>query len=706
MRQKTLHLRCSVALLLAVLFFTAGCSRTDQPLFSNRLPEIESEQPASPQFWEYALPVSGCKNLYELHNDFFDGRPYNDLETLGSNILFIGQAYYSELTFDELEASGMDMGALEYQYSFELYSPWNNEVIAALAPEDIQCDSYQVVGDRLLLLDMDKKEISFYDDTLQFINRYDISKFYEDCDLTFYASGSPDVMYTCGNTENVLLELTFLPETIQIQKHSLPFLDASLNDVSPDGSRLLFSGVDTLSLGYRTYVVDSDTWKIVDTFPGTSYFVGDISSNAVLSDTNYNAGYWVYQNIGEPSAYFYWPDARDAALLPDESMILSIEEYDDASTSRLLSYYRYAPTGKILSSFTYDYGNSYSDSGPYIGNHFAYMEDLDVCFLLLYTLDAQPYLIVWDLTSETATLDDNPLGYYSDELQLAQNHPYSYDGENPADTGQMYGSTVTLIDDPESYDWGDLADVDARANALEAQYGVSIYLGPEIPEMIDCFYTAQETSPTVLDSALDELSRILSCYPENFFSQLCFGENRGIHIYLTGTITSDTPGMLESPSGFVNEINSYMVMVLDVEYAWDWDYTVNHEFSHMIDRRLEFRNIYYEDSLYSEEIWSSLNPPEHEYLYTYDNYKDYPLYGQNPEYYISAYGLTYPTEDRAEMYGTAMQDYLDDFAFYKGEFRGTQPIAEKYRYYCKCIREGFETTGWEDTMPWEKVFSE
>ncbi len=694
--------------MLTILCAAAGCAQTKHPLFSDSFSETAPElepRPSSPQFWEDAAPVSGCGNLYELHSSLFDGRPYNDLAAFGGNILFIGQAYYSDHAFDEPDAIYADGKELEYQYSFELYDPWRNSFIAELPPEEIQCDDYQVAGDRLLLIDSAEEELSLYDGQLQFIGSYDISGLNsdDDCRTVFYPSGSPDTLYTCSNSENALLELTFLSETIQVGKHALPFLDASLCSVSPDGSRLLFSGTDPLSLGYCMYIVDSGTWETADVFPGASYLTGDLSSGAVLADTNYSAGYWLFQEHGEAPSYFYWPDARDAVLLPDESIVFSSETGDGYSSRHLLSYCRYAPTGEVLSSFTYDCGQTASDSGIYIGNRFAYMEDLDVCFLLVYTLDAHPYLLIWE-PSVPAADAAQPLEYYPDELHLVQNHPFSYQGET-ADDGEPYGTTVTLIDDPEHYDWGALSDINARADALETQYGISIYLGPEIPERIDCFSTEQETDPGVLTSALDELSRILSCYPENFFSQLCFGENRGIHIYLTGTISSSTPGMLDSPSGFVNEINSYMVMVLDSEYAWDWDYTVSHEFSHMIDRRLEFRTAYYEDSVYSEDTWNSLNPPGNEYLFSYDGYADNPLYLQTPEYYISSYGLTYPTEDRAEMFGTAMQDYLGSASDAREKLSAGQPAAEKYGYYCQCIRDGFDTDGWAESMPWEQILS-
>jgi hypothetical protein len=64
--------------------------------------------------------------------------------------------------------------------------------------------------------------------------------------------------------------------------------------------------------------------------------------------------------------------------------------------------------------------------------------------------------------------------------------------------------------------------------------------------------------------------------------------------------------------------------------------------------------------------------------------------------------MTFSTEDRAELFGLAMSDYLgyfDEGSF----FTADAPTTEKYKYYCECIRDGFDTTGWDDVMPWEEI---
>ena len=59
-----------------------------------------------------------------------------------------------------------------------------------------------------------------------------------------------------------------------------------------------------------------------------------------------------------------------------------------------------------------------------------------------------------------------------------------------------------------------------------------------------------------LSVALDALEEILGCFPDDFFTQLCYGDIRGMRIYLCGDISSGHSDMINEPSGFVNIINS------------------------------------------------------------------------------------------------------------------------------------------------------
>jgi hypothetical protein len=142
-------------------------------------------------------------------------------------------------------------------------------------------------------------------------------------------------------------------------------------------------------------------------------------------------------------------------------------------------------------------------------------------------------------------------------------------------------------------------------------------------------------------------------------------------------------------------------MVLDINASWNWDYTINHEISHMIDRRLAFRSSLAADALFSEDAWNDYNPADFSYLESYDGYEDVSDFTSYESYFVDSYGITFATEDRAELFGTAMSDYQNDFAEDSCFAQGT-PTAEKYKFYCACIRDGFDTSGWASIVPWEE----
>ena len=261
---------------------------------------------------------------------------------------------------------------------------------------------------------------------------------------------------------------------------------------------------------------------------------------------------------------------------------------------------------------------------------------------------------------------------------------------------------MTAIADSGQYDWGDLSKAHAYAAELGQKYGIELYIGPEVPDMLDVFHVKQVKNPDQVMDALETLDQILSIYPANFFEQLCYGELKGVRIYLAGTINGSQQDTISDPSGFVNTINEHTVMVLDTDYSWDWNYTVNHELSHMIDRRLDFYHTCNPDATYSEEAWNSYNPDNFTYLNSYDSYEDNRAYTSNRTYFIDSYGTTYSTEDRAEIFGTAVSDYLDGFTD-DSVFSSDSPISYKLQYYSSAIRDGFDTTGWPDQLPWETL---
>lgn len=632
------HRDCKwILLILCTLFFCSACSVSDLSLLFMSKSDREIYVHDNPRFWDQTMPVPDSSNLFTLENDFFSGKPYNDLFRFGDNLLLAGEASYSSVIADHFNDGADD----PYQYSFEVYSPWYNRIIATLPHTEVSCTSYQVCGDTLLLLDSESGQLLVYDSGLEPAGSYDLS-FYEDIDaLTFYDSGISGTYYVYS-PDSEAMECLRLSETHTSHTPlSIPYYELVPLYSTPDEHTLTFSGVDASSLLDVIVVYDTEAGAVACTYPADS--LDEVAADA-------NTDFFPYGNILR----------RDFTL-------------NEASSHYLAAFYYYDPDGDGISSCAYDCGDySSTENVYYLGRNLGFFDEQQLGFLLAYNSDCQPQLLVWDLSKSQS--DMQPLSI----------------------------SAIPDTTDDSVLDWGQLIDLRARADALEQIYGIEICFGPETPDQLGVYQLSAENDSAVLAECFDKLSASFKCYPANFFSQLCMGESTGITFYLAGSIYGDTEGMLDTPTGFTDSIDQRLVMILSTQYRWDWDYTINHELSHLIDQRLEYRSNYVADALFSESKWSSFNPDGCEYLNTYDGYEESEMYELYSDYFADAYGLTFATEDRAELFGLAMADYLGSFdedAFFKED----SPTAEKFRYYCACIRDGFDTTGWEDVMPWEVI---
>lgn len=694
---KTFLRRLCLGTVCAFSVFLSACGLADaESIFTDPV-KLDVEARNAPKFWEASVPVPGSSNLYELDNDLFLGKPYNDLYRFGDDILLVAEGYYKNALFDADE----DSSEISYEYSFDVYSPWRDRILYSLRHQDIHCDSYQVVGDALFLYDYENLELSVYDSKLKKTGKYDLSELYHGSELQFYATTDASKYYVTSEDASDVYFATLHDGAIELEGISMNAYGIQPGGSSSSGAYLAVAAVDPVTLGYRLAVLDADTTTIAFTIPGDSNFVGDVSDSAFVGMTNAYEAFWVYRNFTQENVFFRCDNISQMYVFNDGTFATVCQDFNTDTENYPFSLSHYDSDGSCISNATYYCGDLNAD-GVYPSNHQALFSEDGVGFVLAYNANLQPYLIVWDMRKAGGS--ENDLQFYSSEEELAQNVESYYYEAYEETTNSEYGYKVTEITNPDTYDWGPLYSINQKATALEEKYHVSIYLGPEVPEKIDHFYLHKQLNSSILSAALDDLEKSLACYPENFFSQLAFGGNRGMRIYLSGNITGDGVGVLEEASGFVNEINSYMVMVLNTNSRSHWDYTIAHELSHMIDRRLDFRNTYVSGNLFSEDTWASYNPEDFSYLMAYDGYEDSNSYELYSDFFLDSYSITYPTEDRAVLFGTAMSDYMKGITT-DDAFSNDSPTALKYEYYCQCIRNGFDTTGWSSPLPWEAILS-
>ncbi len=231
-----------------------------------------------------------------------------------------------------------------------------------------------------------------------------------------------------------------------------------------------------------------------------------------------------------------------------------------------------------------------------------------------------------------------------------------------------------------------------RAEEMSEKYDLDIRIG----ERCELDYEEQYLPTTIItdnyeaEYALDVLEGALESYPEGFFTQLKYEDISEIRIELIGPIPD--------AGGFAQNKGDYYLIAIDGT-AID-HYVVSHELSHVIDRRLEWDASLRDDALYSEETWLSLQPEGFDYAYSYDDVPDelYEYYYQTC-YFERPYAVTYPTEDRATLFGAAMDDYYTDwFATIDNTY-----LFAKLDYYSRCIRDCFDTEGWPEVTEWEEL---
>ena len=235
------------------------------------------------------------------------------------------------------------------------------------------------------------------------------------------------------------------------------------------------------------------------------------------------------------------------------------------------------------------------------------------------------------------------------------------------------------------------AQVESRVEELEQEYGLNILVGQETDVIFYDFEVEQVTDWADILDALNTLEDALQDYPEDFFRQLRYGDVQRTEIHLVGELISITEEYSDTYVAFVQEDYDSHVMVVDIYMADQGAYY--HEFSHIIDTFLEWDAMQRTDALFSEEGWCNLNPSWFSgYSYTYSweqEVLDYTCF-------IDSYSTISPTEDRARVLEYAMVQYDYDY------FEEGTVLAQKLAYYCQCIRDAFDTTGWPDTVLWEQ----
>ncbi len=337
---------------------------------------------------------------------------------------------------------------------------------------------------------------------------------------------------------------------------------------------------------------------------------------------------------------------------------------------------------------------------------------LDTDLNFPYVLQAKPYpendallLYVSEESGEALSADGEFYRWDYTKSNQADNDPTVT--EIPPERGQL--DQIADQWDPADFTpeacSADLADLRARADALEAHFGIELKIAQECKDMVGGYAVTAVTDRQTIENALSVVDYELSKYPSGFFGQFAWEGIRGITVSLSGVLIGIEGDVLDTGGGVTVADGDRFVMAVDCTDPSGLAGVLHHEIAHMIDRKLQSD---YSRILLDENAWEALNPRPDMYGYDYRDYmnRDYEqegLYdyiyqtGTNMEEicFTDLYALTFPTEDRARIFEYAMSDGNEQI------WEQCPKLKEKLRFYAGCIRRGFDTAGWENVL-WER----
>lgn len=260
-----------------------------------------------------------------------------------------------------------------------------------------------------------------------------------------------------------------------------------------------------------------------------------------------------------------------------------------------------------------------------------------------------------------------------------------WDISTPSDDPALIMEPVPPLSDEEQA-------LKLRALELSEKYGVDILVGSACEEVFADFTASRVTDYELVSDALDTLDAALAVYPEGFLRQLWGKHFNAIQIQLVADLIATGNGREgDGYAAFTQNMWDHYLMVMDIHDTTEMTYY--HEFSHIIDSVLELDSYEREYALYSEVTWASFNPSWFDgYSYDYSVMQEL----KNLRYFVDSYSTISPTEDRARVMEYAMCDYGE------GTFEDCNGLLRKLDYYCRCIRDAFDTTGWPETVIWEQ----
>lgn len=231
-----------------------------------------------------------------------------------------------------------------------------------------------------------------------------------------------------------------------------------------------------------------------------------------------------------------------------------------------------------------------------------------------------------------------------------------------------------------------LAQLQARADALQQRWGVKVVVNAQDVRQSEDYTLATEHQIAALDAGLSVLETVLPRFPENFFIRIV--EDTGNKI-LTINLVRDISENKQSLQYWVGA-DAHIALVVGENVEQNF----YHELCHVLDAFI------YANSR-DLDVWDTLNPKGFTYDYSYELYQSHGteyLEGKD-QAFVDAFSRTYPKEDRARVWEYALMPDME--ATFDSDI-----MQSKLYLLSFSIRDAFNWKKDSRVFPWEYYLEE
>lgn len=253
---------------------------------------------------------------------------------------------------------------------------------------------------------------------------------------------------------------------------------------------------------------------------------------------------------------------------------------------------------------------------------------------------------------------------------------------NPIEDETVYTANRYTYDDPDTEG---LASCQSRAEELEQLYGIDILLWQDVTAVMPEGYTfGIEYRTHIYEQGLDTLESTLAQFPEGFLKNVARWTQDGtLHIVLAADVTApDNTCPAVSGTQYLLGTNAYIAL----ELGEDLQQSFYHTLAHVIDTCvLNYSNKY--------DQWNKLNPSKFSYDTSYDqpDHSGSKYLEGSSRYFISAFSMSYPVEDRATILEYAMMP--DNEACFESKY-----MQAKLKRICSALKDALDLK--DDSYLW------